>query len=539
MHDLFKVANFEFNHENEHKIYEFLKLTYQIINSSTDVIIVCEAEPVDLPGPRIVYVNKTFEKETGYTSEEVIGKTPRILQGPKTDPATRARMRESFKKWLPIREDLLNYKKNGEEFWISLNIFPIANESGWYTHWIAIQHNITDSKSREERLLLARAELLTANEALNILHAEKIKQANDALQLSQSNLLETEERLSLAVRSNGVGIWDWNLQTNELVWDDSLFSLYHMKREDFSNTVDAWRNSLHPDDLKPAEKIIKTAIKNGTPYDAEFRIIWPNGQVRHIKSNAKIFFDDKGVPLRMLGTNIDISERAHIEKMKSEFVSTASHELRTPMTIIRGYTELLQMGADNADEQQEMLAAIDAESKKMMHLLNDMLDVAKIEAQAAGLYDMELQQIGPCLQALATTFITPDNHNKVTLDLSTNLPEVKVDIAKLEQAIKNCLSNAYKFSPKHGEVIMRATEVTHDKQRKVLIAIEDQGMGMTPEQLKRVFEKFYRADPKGKIPGTGLGMAIIKSIIEQHGGTIEIESEYGAGTKVMLYLPIA
>ena len=196
MHDLFKVANFEFNHENEHKIHEFLKLTYQIINSSTDVIIVCEAEPTHLPGPRIVYVNKTFEKETGYTSEEVIGKTPRILQGPKTDAAACARMRESFKKWQPIREDVLNYKKSGEEFWISLNIFPIANETGWFTHWIAIQHNITERKNREEKLLLAKAELLTAFKVLNIQNEEKAKRAAElaiAQKVWQDTLMEAVE----------------------------------------------------------------------------------------------------------------------------------------------------------------------------------------------------------------------------------------------------------------------------------------------------------------------------------------------------------
>ena len=101
--------------------------------------------------------------------------------------------------------------------------------------------------------------------------------------------------------------------------------------------------------------------------------------------------------------------------------------------------------------------------------------------------------------------------------------------------MESCLSNAYKFSPKRGEVTMRVTEVLHDKQRKVL----DHGIGMTPGQLERVFEKFYRADPSGTIPGTGLGLAITKEIITHHGGTIEIESKLGAGTKVMLYLPVA
>ena len=363
--------------------------------------------------------------------------------------------------------------------------------------------------------------------------------AYEDLKLSQTTLQESEERLSLAASSTGVGIWDLDIQTMKLVWDESMFDLYDIKREDFSNAVDAWEKSLHPEDRQRTENEITSAINNDKPFNTEFRIIRSNGEIRHIKAVAKVFFSNDGTPLRMLGTNIDITESTIVDRMKSEFVSTAAHELRTPMTIIYGYTELLKMDMGTKNEQQEMLEVIHTQSQAMIHLLNDMLDVARIEAQAVGLYQMALQPIGPRLQTLADSFITPNNHNKVTLVLSPDLPEVKVDIAKLEQAIKNCLSNAYKFSPKRGEVTMRVTEVTHDKQRKVLIAIEDQGIGMTPEQLERVFEKFYRADPSGVIPGTGLGMAIIKSIIEQHGGAIVIESELGKGTQVMLYLPVA
>jgi PAS domain S-box-containing protein len=150
----------------QHSIHKSLKFAHRIINSSTDAILICEAEPIDEPGPRIVYVNNTFVKETGYTPEEVIGKTPRILQGPKTDLNTSRRIREALKKWQPIREEILNYKKNGEEFWVSLTIFPIANESGWFTHWIAIQHNITKVKIKEEELLLDKKELIAANKEL-------------------------------------------------------------------------------------------------------------------------------------------------------------------------------------------------------------------------------------------------------------------------------------------------------------------------------------------------------------------------------------
>ena len=235
----------------------------------------------------------------------------------------------------------------------------------------------------------------------------------------------------------------------------------------------------------------------------------------------------------------DITERSHVDRMKSEFIATAAHELRTPMTTIFGYAELLKDMPLDAEMQKEMITTIYGQSEAMITLLNDILDMAKLEAQAANLYQMTLQSIGPILNALTDTLITPDNHNKVVLEMSPSLPEINIDKIKIEQAIKNCLSNAYKFSPNNGEINMQVTEVMREGMPHVLIAIQDHGIGMTPEQLKRVYERFYRADQSGSVPGTGLGMAIMKDIVTHHGGTVELTSEYGVGTKVMLYLPVA
>ena len=234
----------------------------------------------------------------------------------------------------------------------------------------------------------------------------------------------------------------------------------------------------------------------------------------------------------------DITERSHVDRMKSEFIATATHELRTPMTSIFGYAELLKNMPFDAETQKEMIAIIYEQSKAMIDLLNDFLNMAKMEAQAANLYQMTLQPIGPILKSLTDTLITPD-HNKVVLEMSPNLPEINIDKIRIEQAIKNCLSNAYKFSPNNGEINMQVSEVMREGVPCVLIAIQDHGIGMTPEQLNRVYERFYRADQSGRVPGAGLGMAIMKDIITHHGGSIEIESEYGVGTKVMLYLPVA
>jgi len=133
-----------------------LKLMESVVTNTSDAIIITEAEPFELPGPKIVYVNEAFCKMTGYEMEEVIGKTPRILQGPKTDKAAITNMSRAIKNWQKHETTLLNYKKSGEEFWINFTISPIANENGWYTHWIAIERDVTEFKVAElEKKLLA------------------------------------------------------------------------------------------------------------------------------------------------------------------------------------------------------------------------------------------------------------------------------------------------------------------------------------------------------------------------------------------------
>ncbi len=142
-----------------------LRMLESSLDNANDAVIITEAEPVDLPGPRIIYCNKAFTRSTGYTFDEVFGKTPRILQGPKTDPVTRANIREALRAWQPIRVELLNYRKDGSEFWIELVIVPVANAKGWYTHWVSVQRDITERKAIEQALERACAEAESANRA--------------------------------------------------------------------------------------------------------------------------------------------------------------------------------------------------------------------------------------------------------------------------------------------------------------------------------------------------------------------------------------
>lgn len=136
---------------------QHLKLLESVITHSHDAILITEAEPFDEPGPKIIYVNEAFTKMTGYTAEEVIGKSPRILQGPNSDRKELARLSRALRNWESCEITTINYKKNGEEFWINFSVSPVADENGWYTHWIAIEREITEQKNKElENKLLSQ-----------------------------------------------------------------------------------------------------------------------------------------------------------------------------------------------------------------------------------------------------------------------------------------------------------------------------------------------------------------------------------------------
>lgn len=167
-----------------------LRLLESVVITTNDAVVITEAEPFDEPGPRIVYVNPAFTRMTGYTLEEVLGKTPRILQGEKTERAALARIRTALQNWQPVRVDLINYHKDGSQFWVELSIVPVADEKGWYTNWVAVQRDITERK-------LAEAALQQLNQELEI----RVQQRTQALEHSQAALQQQmeRERLMMAI----------------------------------------------------------------------------------------------------------------------------------------------------------------------------------------------------------------------------------------------------------------------------------------------------------------------------------------------------
>jgi PAS domain S-box-containing protein len=237
----------------------------------------------------------------------------------------------------------------------------------------------------------------------------------------------------------------------------------------------------------------------------------------------------------------DITHETEVDHLKSEFLSTAAHELRTPMASVLGYSEVLQAQEFDKAEQQEFLETILRNARLMAEIINELLDLARIEARRGKDFKFERLPADQLLREVVATFKAPAGREPPRLQTGSASLWLRGDRSKLTQAIGNILSNAYKYSPAGGAVVVElidapvADQTVSEPQHGVRIT--DSGIGMTPEQLERVCERFYRADASGKIPGTGLGMSIVKEIVDIHGGHLEIDSRPGIGSAVTIWLP--
>jgi PAS domain S-box-containing protein len=240
----------------------------------------------------------------------------------------------------------------------------------------------------------------------------------------------------------------------------------------------------------------------------------------------------------------DITLETQIENMKSDFLSTAAHELRTPMASIYGYAELLLAQEFSEDEKRDFMGVILNQSKLMSSILNELLDLARIEAMRDKDFIITRVDIYELVREIVSCLCVPNGRQLPKVHMEKGALWIDVDRIKIIQVINNVLSNAYKYSPQGGDVkiefiVPTATTKPEIEGHQSLIGIRitDHGIGMTSKQTARVFERFYRADTSGKISGTGLGMSIVNEIVKLHHGNVAIVSTIDKGTSVTIWLP--
>lgn len=476
-----------------------------VAKHTTDSVIITDADGTT------IWVNQAFTKLTGYSLEEVIGKKPGVLlQGPETSSESIKLLHNAVSSFSDIEVDIINYRKTGEKYWIRLKIAAIVNAFG-ERRFIAIQTDITKQ----------------VNYIKTIENNQEDMDALFSLSPDGMVVLDSERRIS---HVNKAFVDMTGLQGDRLIGlqesdlDDLLRNLCAEPRE-YKSVDEFVQVSESPD--------VKFMYSDGTAkHDFKFQTQAP---AQLVLERSCIETSQKRIS-RVIYFK-DVTQRAIVENMKSEFITTAAHELRTPMSVILGYAELLKMRAFKQETRVEMIDAIHTKSTLVASLLDDLLDVAVIEYRAEKTLKLELHAFKPFIKSIVDTFIFPGNDNRIVLDTIPELPDFYFDAQRFERAINNCLTNAYKFSSSTGLVSMSIyrAEATVPE---LVIEIKDQGIGMTPEQLSRIFEKFYRADKSGHIPGTGLGMVLVKDILEAHGGRVLVDSELNVGTTVTLILPI-
>jgi PAS domain S-box-containing protein len=502
----------------ERELEEERNVLRTVINNVPDYIYVKDTEG------RYVISNNAHVRFLGATKpEEVIGKTAFELFSKDLAEKYHADDQEVFGSGKPIinREEL-SMDETGKKVLNLTSKVPLCDSSGKIRGLVGIARDLTERKETEEKIK-------EYSKNLESMVEERTKALNRALYDTE----QARDRIDGILKSVGDGLIVTDLYNRVILMNRAAEDLLGVR---LSEVIDR-PIDFAIEDKTLRDKIKTTLDKKETGYQFDFELPGYNSaHPRIIRARTSIIEDKSGTQTGIITTIHDVTYEREVDRMKTEFISTAAHELRTPLTSILGFSEvLLNQDTLPAEEKKEFLGYINTQSKALSKIIDDLLDISRIESGQG--FSMSKEPCDPF--RITRKVISYYEKLSPTHRFEVMFPKrpirIMADRDKLEQVVKNLIDNAVKYSPDGGAIRIRGKRVGDQYQ----ISVEDQGIGMTPEQVERMFDKFYRAKDASFISkGTGLGMSIVKHIVEFHGGKVWVESEHGKGTTVSFTVPV-
>jgi PAS domain S-box-containing protein len=523
-------------------------------------------------------VNQRLCDITGYTREELLTTTFQAITHPEDLAECLAIMDHLFTGNIP--GDMLEKRyihKKGFPVWINFTVSLVRDENNTPQYFFGIIEDINERK----RVETERDKLLLSEQ-----------RALEEAELTRRQLIEHQQRLALAQKVGRIGTFEWGPAGDSLVVTPELEALYGLPPGGFSGkTHEDWLQLLHPDDRQQAEKVLQNALASGYPYNTEFRVIHPDGTQHWILAKGEVTaYDAENRPLKMIGINIDVTERVEAEREKDrinqslqdlnanleaivaqrtevlrqlnidlqrsnqelqDFAYIASHDLQEPLRKIQAFGNLLEDECGSAlGDGKAYLDRMRNAAERMSVLIDDLLTFSRVTTKGQSFTQVDLVAIVcEVIDDLEPRLNATDGRVEVGM-----LPTIEADPQQMYQLFQNLLVNAVKFhrsgvpplvkvyaqlaaSEDIGAVVLSGPQ-SHIANGHYHIFIEDNGIGFDEKYLDRIFAVFQRLHGKSEYEGTGVGLAVVRKIVERHGGKITAKSTIGQGTTFIITLPV-
>lgn len=490
----------------EKKLRETSRLLATVMNSTTSFVHVR-----DLAG-RYLYVNKEYETVFHCTNEGIAGKSYAEVLPLELARSVRESERAIIETGTTRHTETIVQREDGPHVYLVIRS-PLLDENGVVAGTCGVGLDITQNKLLEKEM----------SATLN------------ALRIS-------EERWAFALEGSGDSVYDCDIVSGKVQLATRWKQMLGCSNAEIGDDVSEWSGRIHPDDLsKVMEEVQEVMAGRIRSFDGEYRLRHKDGHYVWVLDRGMVVQrDDKGAPLRMVGTHTNITQRKQMDRIKTEFISTVSHELRTPLTSIRGSLGLLEAGVLGAlpDKALEMIKVAHKNSQRLAILVNDILDMDKL---LSGKMTMQSEQVHLCeviAQAVeANTAYAANYHVRFFIDQAPDDSIVMGDANRLMQVMANLLSNAAKFSHAGDVVDIRQFKVGGFQR----VEVEDRGVGIPAAFQPRLFEAFSQADSADtrRQGSTGLGLNISKKLIEQMGGEVGYSTAINCGTTFWFTVPLA